>query len=192
LTLRAGSAVPVIASVVNAASFQPGIAAGALETIFGANLAGARVLLNGAAVPVIYTGDTQVNFYAPADTRLGAGALTVLGASGVQASTGIIVNSVQPGIFAVVPIAGTNDLAIYGTGFGPTAGSADGLQHTLITPAVFIGAVPVQPIFSGLSPGTPGLYQINVAVPPGLGSGPQDILVSVNMAHSNTVRVEVR
>jgi uncharacterized protein (TIGR03437 family) len=59
------------------------------------------------------------------------------------------------------------------------------------TPVVFIGAVPVQPLFSGLSPRTPGLYQINVAMPPGLGPGPQDILVSVNLAHSNPIRIEV-
>ena len=49
----------------------------------------------------------------------------------------------------------------------------------------------MQPLFSGLSPGTPGLYQINVAIPPGLSPGPQDILVSVNMAHSNTLYIEV-
>jgi uncharacterized protein (TIGR03437 family) len=191
LTLQAGTAVPAISAVVNSASFAPGVAAGTLETIFGAHLGGARVALNGAGVPVSYTSDSQVNFYAPADTRLGPATLTVQGASGVQASTSVAVTSVQPGIFAVVPISGTNDLAIYGTGLGPTAAGADGLQHTLITPVVFVGAVPVQPLFSGLSPGTPGLYQINVAIPPGVARGPQDILVSVNLAHSNTVRIEV-
>jgi uncharacterized protein (TIGR03437 family) len=191
VTVRAGTAVPSITAVVNAASFEAGVAAGALEAIFGAHLAGAQVLLNGASVPVSYTGDSQVNFYVPAGTRLGAGTLMVQGASGLQASTGITVTSVQPGIFAMVPIAGTNDLAIYCTGLGPTLAGADGLQHTVITPVVFLGAVPLQPLFSGLSPGTPGLYQINVAIPPGVASGPQDILVSVNLAHSNTVRIEV-
>jgi uncharacterized protein (TIGR03437 family) len=191
LTLHAGSAVPSISGVVNAASFEPGIAAGSVETIFGAHLAGAQVMLNGAAAPVSYTGDSQINFYVPPDTRLGAGRLIVQGASGQQASTDITVTSVQPGIFAVLPVAGTNDLAIYGTGFGPTVAGADGLQHTAITPVVFLGATPLQPLFSGLSPGTAGLYQINVAIPPGLARGPQDILVSVNLAHSNTVRIEV-
>ena len=191
LTMHAGSAVPVISSVVNSASFEPGIAAGALQTIFGAHLAGAQLLLNGAPIPVNYTGGSQVNFYVPPDTRLGGGTLTVQGISGEQASTGVTVTSLQPGILAVAPIAGSNDLAIYGTGFGPTAAGADGLQHTILTPTVFVGAVPVQPLFSGLSPGTPGLYQINVAIPPGLSPGPQDILVSVNMAHSNTVHIEV-
>jgi uncharacterized protein (TIGR03437 family) len=192
LTLHAGSAVPSISSVVNSASFEAGVAAGALETIFGVHLAGAQVFVNGASVPVNFIVDSQVNFYVPADARLGAGSLTVQGASGQQASTDISVTSVQPGIFAVIPIAGANDLAIYCTGLGPTAAGADGLQHTLIAPVVFLGATPVQPLFSGLSPGTPGLYQINVAVPPGLAPGPQDILVSVNLAHSNTVRIEVQ
>jgi len=191
ITLHAGSAVPAISAVVNAASFQPGIAAGALETIFGAHLTGAQVMLNGSAMPISFSGDSQINFYAPADTRLGAGTLTVQGASGWQASTSVTVASIEPGIFAVVPIAGTNNLAIYGTGFGPTSSGIDGLQHTAITPVVFVGATPAQPLFSGLSPGTPGLYQINVAIPAGLSYGPQDILVSVNLAHSNTIRIEV-
>ena len=55
LTLRAGIAVPAIRGggecrVVSAS----GIAAGALETIFGANLAGGRVSLNGAPLPLLY------------------------------------------------------------------------------------------------------------------------------------------
>lgn len=191
LTLHAGSDVPGISAVVNAASFQPGIAAGALETIFGAHLAGTQVMLNGAALPINFSSDSQINFYVPANARLGSGTLTIQGASGLQASTGVTVTSMQPGIFAVLALTGTNDLVIYGTGFGPTITGVDGLQHTTIMPVVFVGATPAQPLFSGLSPGTPGLYQINVPIPPGVASGPQDILVSVNLAHSNTVRIEV-
>src|SRR5207248_1575564 len=68
LTLRAGSAVPAIADVVNAASGASGIAAPALETVFGTNLAGAGVSLNGAALPILYVSDSQINFYVPAGT----------------------------------------------------------------------------------------------------------------------------
>lgn len=187
LTLREGTAVPAITAVVNSACFEPGIAAGALQTIFGVHLSGATVSLNGAPVPVTYSSDSQINFYAPPETRLGPGTLNVQGTA-----VDVNVTAVQPGIFAAVPIPGTRDLAIYCTGLGPTAAAADGLQHTVITPVVFLGATPVQPLFSGLSPGTPGLYQINVAIPPSLAPGAHDILVSVNLAHSNTVRLEVQ
>src|ERR1035438_7678921 len=50
LTLIAGSAVPVIGAVVNAASYVVGVAPGSLATLFGVNLDGATVLLNGTDV----------------------------------------------------------------------------------------------------------------------------------------------
>jgi uncharacterized protein (TIGR03437 family) len=192
LTLRAGAAVPAIAAVVNSASGEPGIAAGALETIYGAHLGGAQVLLDGTPLPVAYTADSQINFYVPAATRLGSATVTVRGASGLEAAAAVTVGAVQPGLFAAAPIPGTRDVAIYGTGFGPTAASPDGLDRTVLTPVVFLGATPVEPLFSGLSPGTPGLYQINVPIPATLAPGPLDILVSVNLAHSNVVHIEVQ
>jgi uncharacterized protein (TIGR03437 family) len=189
LTLRAGSAVPAISDVVNAASFADGIAAGAIETIYGAHLAGARVSLNGAALPVLFAGDTQINFYVPADMTLGAATLLVTAPSGERATQAVEVKSVQPGIFATVVSGGY--ITIYGTGFGPTKVGADGLQHTTIAPVVFLGAVPLDPIYSGLSPGTPGLYQVNVKIPAGLAPGPRSVLLSVNLEHSNQVQIMV-
>ena len=60
LTLTAGSAVPVIGAVVNAASFVAGVAPGSLATLFGVNLGTASVLLNGTDVRPFYASDTQV------------------------------------------------------------------------------------------------------------------------------------
>ena len=47
---------------------RSGIAAGALETIYGAHLAGARVSLNRRRFAVLYASDAQINFYVPAET----------------------------------------------------------------------------------------------------------------------------
>jgi uncharacterized protein (TIGR03437 family) len=185
LALRAGSAVPAIAAVVNAASFAPGVAAGALQTVFGANLTGATVSLDGNRLPVSYTGAAQINFYVPASTPAGPATLTVTGLSGERASRTVQVASVQPGIFAVRP-TGDGFLEIYCTGLGPTAAGADGLDRTTITPVVFLGATPVPPLYSGLTPGVPGLYQINIRMPAGA-AGPQTVMLSVNLAHSNQV-----
>ena len=95
LTLTAGSAVPVISSVVNAASFAAGVAPGSLATLFGVNLGGAAVLLNGVDVQPFYASDTQVNFYVPAGTPLGANVLTVTAPSGLKVSA-----HDQPGVRA--------------------------------------------------------------------------------------------
>jgi len=87
LTISNGSAAPVIEAVENAASFQTGTAAGAIETLWGANLAdgqtvaappaawpaqlgGVQALLNGSPLPLLYVSDTQINFYVPADAAL--------------------------------------------------------------------------------------------------------------------------
>jgi uncharacterized protein (TIGR03437 family) len=189
LTLRAGSAVPSIAAVVNAASSASGIAAGAIESIYGAHLTGARVSLNGTPLPVLYTGETEINLYVPVDTAAGSATLELTTPSGERASRTVEVKSVQPGIFSAVVSGGY--ITVYCTGLGPVKAGADGLQHTTIAPVVFIGAVPVAPVFSGLSPGSPGLYQVNVAIPPGIAPGVQSVLLSVSLEHSNQVEITV-
>jgi uncharacterized protein (TIGR03437 family) len=204
LTMTAGSAVPVISSVVNAASFDPGVAPGMLAAITGANLAGGQVLLTGASLPVSYSGDRQINFYVPQSVSLGSATLTVLTPSGASATVSVQVNAVEPGIFpgavlragtaisaVTTPVSAHDYIEIYCTGLGPTQ-LAGGLQQTILTPTVFLGAIPVQPIYSGLVPGVQGLYQIDVQVPDGLAPGPQSVIVSVSPAHSNQVSILVQ
>lgn len=64
-------------------------------------------------------------------------------------------------------------ISIYCTGLGPvnnqppsgTKAPANPLSTTLLPPTVNIGGVAAQVVFSGLSPGFIGLYQVNVRVP---------------------------
>jgi uncharacterized protein (TIGR03437 family) len=225
LTLSAGSAVPVVAAVVNAASFAIGMAPGALETVAGVNLTGGQpvsaagypwptdlggvsVLLDKTPLQLLYVSDTQINFYVPQDAVPGAATLTVVPPSGVPA--GIIVNTavnltpVQPGIFdgavlhagtavsaATTPVHAGDFIEIYCTGLGRTS-LVDGLQAAAVTPTVFFGATPVRAVFAGLAPGFVGLYQVNVQVPAGLAPGLTPLLMSVNMTHSNEVKILVQ
>jgi uncharacterized protein (TIGR03437 family) len=205
LNLATGAAVPVITAVVNAASYAEGVAAGALATILGTGLtqgADPQVLLNDVPVRLLYAGGTQINFYVPSETRLGQGTLTVI-AGGERVNTGVNVSAIQPGIFpgavlhagtavnaVTTPVTAGDYIEIYCTGLGPTR-SAGGLQRTTVAPTVFIGAVPVTPVFSGLT-SIPGLYQVNVRVPAGTGTGLQTVLISANLFHSNQIQIAVQ
>jgi uncharacterized protein (TIGR03437 family) len=208
LTVQAGSAVPIITAVVNAASFQPGLVPGALETITGVNLtggqtatanstwpmqlAGVTVNLAGSPVPLLYASDGQINFYAPSNLAAGTTNLTVTNAAGAQASTPVATSANQPGIFVIVsPVHAGGFIEIWCTGLGPVQASAS-LQRTVTLPTVFIGGVPVTPSFSGLAPGYVGLYQVNAQVPSSLAPGTYSVLISQNLAHSNTFNITVQ
>ncbi len=209
LTLSAGSAVPVVTAVVNAASSVSGVAAGAFETIYGVNLAGGQtsgvqVLLNGSVLPLLYVSDTQINFYVPQSTPQGSATLTVVTPSGARATDTVTVVPFQAGIFPggvlhagtgvsalTTPVHAGDYIEIYCTGLGPTR-TVGSFQETVLTPIVFIGATPVQPVYSGLSSGSVGLYQVNVQVPAGVAPGIEPLLMSVDLAHSNQVNITVQ
>ena len=56
-------------SVLNAASYAPGLVPGGIATIFGMRMGGsqARVLVNGRLTQTLFSNDTQINFVVPAD-----------------------------------------------------------------------------------------------------------------------------
>jgi len=124
--------------------------------------------------------------------------------SGAQATAAVNVVPVQPGIFPggvlhagtsvsalTTPVHAGDYIEIYCTGLGPTQ-TVGSFQETVLTPIVFLGATPVQPVYSGLSPGSVGLYQVNVQVPAGLAPGVEPLLMSVDLAHSNQVNITVQ
>jgi uncharacterized protein (TIGR03437 family) len=201
LTLTAGSAVPVIGAVLNAASFAAGGSPGSLATFFGANLGSAHISLNEVDVHPFYASDTQVNFYIPAETPLGANVVTVTATSGLQASSTVNLAAAQPGIFngavvhadtgvsALATAVNAGDfISIYCTGLGATR-SSDG--RTVVTPTVYLGDTTAALSYSGLS-GFTGLYQVNVQIPPGLPSGTLPLVIVSGSTYSNEVKIAVQ
>ena len=186
-----GAAVPQISAVVNAASAMPGIAPGSLAIAMGANLSGARLLLNGRFVVALSTQDTAIEFYVTPDTPLGIATLTAVAPSGPQSSATADVTAVAPGIFPGGVRVNGDYLEIYCTGLGPSLPAAGGLLTTLYAPSVFIGDVPVAAAFSGLAPGYLGVYQVNVRIPAGIAPGLQSLILSVNNTHSNQITIAV-
>jgi len=113
------SSAPVVTSVVNSASFQPGIAAGAWISIFGTNLStttriwrndeivggvlptqldGVRVAVNGKMAAVYYISPTQLNVQAPADDAVGPVPVQVTTAQGTATTTAQM-QAFAPGLF---------------------------------------------------------------------------------------------
>jgi uncharacterized protein (TIGR03437 family) len=201
LTIPGGPAAPVVTSVVNAASLESGVAPGALQSLFGRNLTGGRVRLGALELPVSFSSDGQINFFVPFGPSPGPAMITVITPSGVSATAPITISDLMPGIFpGAILRAGTSVSAsntavragdfieIYCTGLGPTH-SVGGLPATVSTPTVFIGGVPMAAVYSGAVQGSPGLYQVNARIPPGLTAGTAGIIVSSGSAHSNEVKI---
>ena len=99
------------------------------------------------------------------------------------------------------PVSVGDPLAIFCTGLGVASPAvADGvgapyapLANTVATPTVTIGGVAATVSFSGLTPGSVGLYQINVNVPDGVASGSQvPVIVSINGQVAPTLTIAVK
>jgi minor extracellular serine protease Vpr len=63
---------------------------------------------------------------------------------------------------------------------------------TVITPTVTIGKAPAQVLFSGLTPGSIGLYQIDVVIPANAPSGVQPIVITENGVSSQPANLPVK
>jgi len=174
--------------VVNSASFDPSmvISPGSLITIFGQNLtlgstsaadprnppfklAGTTLTLNGSAVPLLYASPTQVNAYVPldltadeSDGKLHVAAELSNSDSNGNASTRVATAVTTPGIFALT--RGASWVTLWGTGMGAVE-PWEAYQVTAARPEVTIGGIDCRILFSGLAPGWPGLYLVNVEIP---------------------------
>jgi len=92
-------------------------------------------------------------------------------------------------------------LSVFATGLGPTnppqppSGQAAGvgtLYQTSSPVTVTVASRNAEVLFSGLAPTFVGLYQINIRVPAGLGSGLQPLTVSVGASTSAKVMLATR
>jgi uncharacterized protein (TIGR03437 family) len=149
-------------------------------------LGGSQVLMNGIAAPLVYVSAGQINAQVPWELA-GATSLSVqVLSNGVASNTATTMSAgTAPGIFAVThaadgslvtsgnPAVPGEYLVIYCTGLGlvtnqPASGavaSGSALSSTVKTTVVTIAGVSANVVFSGLTPGFAGLYQVNVQAP---------------------------
>jgi len=68
----------------------------------------------------------------------------------------------------------------------PSGATPSTISNTQSQPTVTIGGQPATILFSGLTPGSVGLYQVNVTVPSNIGTGNQPITLSIGGVNAPT------
>ena len=232
----------LILKIVNSASYSPTdhVSPCSWVSIFGQNLADSTVLatkvplgaslgnastaLGGAALPLDYVDNGQINAQIPcglnANTQLD---LQVVHGDVQSPTRQVVVSGSQPAIFTINqqgdgqaaifwttpdgyhvaadannPVSAGNVVEIYCTGLGSVnppvqegTASPTPAATTTQTPVVTIGGLPAQVTFSGLTPGSVGLYQVNAVIPPGVLTGTVVVTVS-GQASQDGVTIAVK
>ena len=149
-----------------------------LVVLRGSTVSVPQDVVVAAAQPAVYTKD---------QSGTGEGVIVdvnnVLIGSGNPAKAGDTVVVYCNGLGAVTPPVPTGSAA-------PVAGP---VSQTVNTLTATIGGVPARVDFAGLTPGFPGLYQVNMVVPPGVASGNQvPVILSIAGQSSPPVTVAIQ
>ena len=195
-------------------AFSPGVP---LATQITASGSTSSVLVNGRAAPMYFSTYGQIAFQVPLETPVGTAQVQVQrdGLSGNTVSVQVVARA--PRILVITkqdlsvpdsahPARVGDYLTIWAIGLGPTnpavgtnvpAPGSEPLARLTVTPAVefgstIFGTTSATPSFAGLSPGSVGLYQINVAIPAGVVSGNVHLTLAFPDSSSNTVQIAVQ
>ncbi|HYI92202.1 MAG TPA: ThuA domain-containing protein [Bryobacteraceae bacterium] len=179
--------------VGNAATLQPPdtISPGSFVSIHGTNLtsgatmagdvrnaahrlAGTRVLLNNQPAQIIYASPQQINFLAPLSLEARPPTPPIQRSPYVELT--VEIPGIQPLVFNSsfadwTPGVFTQTIdgryaTLWCTGLGDVRRNGQ-FYETVAKPQVLINDQPATVLFSGLASGWPGLYQINIELPPG-------------------------
>jgi uncharacterized protein (TIGR03437 family) len=182
-------------------------------------LGGASVFVNDVPAPVYFASPGQLNFVVPYGTPPGT-ALARVDRDGQRGNSVsfpvvstaprlLVVNGANDALAVlsdlrtlVLPThaakAGVDTVVFYAVGLGQTSPpaldgqAARGLQQVSSVQAVI--GFPIQPAYAGLTPGSVGLYQINVPLPANVPKG-NAVLVYLTMpggVTSNTVNLAIQ
>jgi uncharacterized protein (TIGR03437 family) len=178
---------PQITAVENAASFaQIPVVAGSLTTIMGSAFSGANlsVTFNGLAATIDFSNATQINLLVPAALAGLSSAQLVVSAGGIgSAPLTIQVAPFEPGIFTGAVL--NQDSTVNSISNGAAAGSeiyfyATGLSSAGTITAQIGTTVITNLNYAGPAPGYPGLQQVNLVIPAGLGAIATELYVCGN------------
>ncbi len=153
-----------------------------LISIYGNNLGGSTVTVNGQSLTAGYTSEHQINALLPSNVS-GLAKFSVSNSRG-QANANIFVGRAAPAVFSMDG-SGTGVAAAIRTGdfvslFLTGLGTGD------VAPVVTVNGTPVPVTYAGPAPGFAGGDQINIQVPSGIAG---TVVVSAGNNASNTLRL---
>ncbi|MBI2687918.1 MAG: hypothetical protein HYX27_16540 [Acidobacteria bacterium] len=201
-------------SVLNAASFAPDFAPGTAISIFGLGLARAQnettVEIGGRSAAVIFATPFQVNAVIPLDLPSGSWPLRLTSPFG-SSEAQVEVRDASPAIFRLSDsqAAVTNQdgslnapnnpaprgqvIVLYGTGFGAVQAAQGSLRRTVQAVTVRGAGVDLPVVYAGLTPGSIGLYQLNVQLPSDMPPGLfQALEIREGGVAANAIAVAIR
>jgi uncharacterized protein (TIGR03437 family) len=197
---------PVIAAVVNGASFAGGsLAPGSAITITGTalstttaqfastpptTLGGTTVTINGQAIPLFYVSPTQINGQLPFEISAGTASVKVMSNGATSIASSITVAAAAPGIFLI----GTNRAAVTnGDGTVNTSANPTTPGDTLTIYFTGIGALD-HPVATGQpAPLSGPLSRASLPVTVTIGGQPAELVYagltpgSLSLAQANVV-----
>lgn len=208
-TLQPQQAAFTADQVLNAATFIPALSPGSAISIFGAGLEGIEADFSGQLARVLYSGPFQANVVVPAGLAPGTYLLRVRGPLGESAQA-VDIQRNSPGIFVLsdgagavvnqdgsvnrplVPARRGQAIVVYCTGLGATERRGN-LDWAVDPVRVALGGRTLTPFFAGSTPGSPGLYQVNVTLPADLAPGQRvSLRLTQGVSESNTVEISVQ
>ena len=186
----------------------PAFAAGAP---LPASLGGTTVLVNGKAAPLFYSSFGQVAFQMPAATAPGTALVQVVRDSEAGNTVSVPVAERAPQIVTITdasynlrdmthPAKAGESLTLWAIGLGPTNPAVPDGQPAPASPPAVVTVVPTvsfdgvraSPSFAGLSPGSVGLYQVIVPVPPVTRSGAVGVSLDIPGVYSRPTYIAVQ
>jgi uncharacterized protein (TIGR03437 family) len=176
------------ASVLNGASFRPGIAPGGYISIFGTNLAaataiapdlplpaaagGVSVQWNGVALPLLSVSPGQINAQVPFDAAPGRGELTVTADGVTSSKVAVEAQAASPGLFEASP---GSLLAINADG-RLNAADQGAVAGTIIVFYATGGGPYDAPLHAGQATPIDRLYRLTLPCSVTIGGAPAEIL----------------
>ena len=159
-----------------------GVAARAENLPLPRVLAGVFAVVNGVRAPLLATSPERIEMQIPEDAAIGESDLVVCGPGSVSNTLTFRVLPAAPQIVAVARLNGTvvatrnapaagEAIVIYAVGLGTvtpeveSGAAAEPGVTTVAIPRVLLGNAPLEVMYSGLTPGFVGLYQVNVRLP---------------------------
>jgi uncharacterized protein (TIGR03437 family) len=190
--------------------------AGWLGNSLPRTLNGTSVTIGGKAAPIIYVSPTQINAQVPVDVPAGTAQVVVTSSVGPGASFPVTVAATAPAIFfspvaAVLknadfslvsagnPAKAGDVILVYATGLGQTTpalttgtlASGTTTAATSASVTATIGGKDATVVYSIISPGFCGLYQVAITVPAGV-TGSSAIVLKQGSTTSNSVSIAVQ